>query len=255
MKLLFTAAAAGVLAFSIAGQAAAAPVGQVGANYTWTDAETDFGDAETDSFAVDGSVAFNLGELGAAVDGQVARTDVDGGGQDTATAVTAHLNNGDANTRVGGFLGFQDLGGVDAWAVGAEGQFAVAPTVNLYGQAGYGWVDGVDDLDIWGLRGEVRWFASDNLRVDGGLGFNSVDDGSDDVSVYNVGVGAEYQFAGTPWSVRGGYQYTWSDDLANLESNSLTIGARYSFGGSLRDRENAGANLGSVAKLLAGGIL
>lgn len=254
MKYLLTAAA-GVLAFSLAGQAAAAPIGHVGAAYTWTDAEDDFGDSETNAFQVEGAVAFDLGGLGAAVEGQVGRTDVDGGGQDTATSVTAHLNNGDANARIGGFLGFQDAGIADLWAVGAEGQFAVAPTVNLYGQAGYGWVDGIDDLDIWGVRGEVRWFPQDNLRVDVGLGYNSVDSDLLDGEGWTAGIGAEYQFAGTPWSIRGGYEYTSSDDAANFEANALTIGARYSFGGSLRDRENAGANLGGVGKLLGGGIL
>src|SRR5690606_38331839 len=123
--------------------------------------------------------------------------------------------------------------GFDGWGVGAEALVAVSPTVNLYGQAGYGWVDGVDDLDIWGLRGEARWFASDNFRVDGGLGFSNIDGGAADASVYNVGVGAEYQFAGTPFSVLAGYQHTWSDDLAGLEADSLTVGARFSFGGSL----------------------
>lgn len=251
MKYLLSAAV-GVLAVSLAGQAAAAPVGHVGANYAYTDVDTDFGDAETDGGQVEGAVAFAVGGLTAAIDGQVG--DAQDDGQSATMALTGHINTTGEASRYGAFLGVQDVSGVDTWVVGAEGLFTLSPSVNVYVQGGYGWSDEVDDLDVWAARVEARWFVSDNFRLDAGMGAASLGDGSNDVSAYNFAAGAEYQFAGTPWSIHGGYEYLWADDLANLDANIVSVGARYTFGGSLRDRENAGATLGSVSKLLGGGV-
>ena len=58
-----------------------------------------------------------------------------------------------------------------------------------------------------------------------------------------LGVGAEYEFAGTPFSLTGGYERTTLDDF-DVDADTFQIGLRYSFGGGLQARDRAGANLG-----------
>ena len=58
-------------------------------------------------------------------------------------------------------------------------------------------------------------------------------------------VDGEYQFAGTPWSLTGGYSHAKIDD-ADLDVDTFTIGVRYSFGGDLKARDRSGVFLGFV---------
>ena len=74
-----------------------------------------------------------------------------------------------------------------------------------------------------------------------------------DTDLYNLGLDAEYQFAGTPVSVVGGYERGKWDDL-DLTTDTFRIGVRYSFGGDLRARDAAGVGQGSVSNLFGGTI-
>jgi hypothetical protein len=71
-------------------------------------------------------------------------------------------------------------------------------------------------------------------------------------NVWNVGVEGEYQFAGTPWSVLASYDYADAHKL-DVKTNTFRIGGRYTFGGAtLKARDAAGADLGSVRTLFNG---
>jgi len=245
MNLLATATVVALLGSAVA--ANAQTVGHVGANYARTDLDTPLGDADVDSWQVEGAVRFDLGSLGAQLDGAV--TDPEGG--DAAFGATAHLNTRMGEGLIGGFVGVEDSDGLTVWGAGVEGQANLSPATSLYGQAGYGNADDLD-ADIWAVRGEVRHFITDNLRLTGSLGYAAVDAGST-VDTWNAGVEAEYQFAATPFSVVVGWDHFDSDDL-NSNGDTLRVGFRYTFGGTLKDRDRSGASLGSMGRLFGSGL-
>ena len=249
-KNLFAAAA--VVAFLGSAVAAnAQTVGHIGANYGRTDLDVSGLDADVDTYQIEGAVRFDAGKLGAQIDGAVTNFD----GDDTSFATTGHLNTKFGNGLVGGFAGVEASDDVTVWGVGLEGQANINGKTSLYGQAGYGNVDDLFDADIWAVRGEVRYFATDNLRLTGSLGYATVDaSGASNVDTWNAGVEAEYQFADTPFSVVAGYDHADSDDI-NANADTFKIGFRYTFGGTLKNRDQSGASLGSASKLFGAGLV
>lgn len=244
--LIASVASAALLA---ATGAQAQVVGHAGVNYATSETEVAGFDVDSDAFQLEGAAAFDVGGLGAQIDASVSDSD----DTDALWSATGHLNKklGDG-ARVGGFAGFATTDAYDLWGLGVEGQANLAASTVLYGQAGYGQVDDLD-LDLWAVRGELRQYYTDNFRVSGSVGYIRADqDVLGDADGWTFGVDAEYQFAGTPFSVYGGYQRTDSNDL-DLESDTFQIGARFTFGGAtLRGRDEAGASLGGVTKLLGG---
>jgi hypothetical protein len=106
------------------------------------------------------------------------------------------------------------------------------------------------DADIWNVAADAAFYATPQLRLNAGAAYANADNlfvgGS--VDGWSVGVGAEYQFADTPYSVFGGYDYAKSSDL-DVDANVFKIGMRYSFGGGLQARDQAGANLGQLNQM------
>lgn len=250
-QLFATAAVAAF--FALTGAAQAQTVGSVGAGYSRAEIDAGAaGDGDLDVFSADGSVAFDAGTLRGAVDGSVANFDGNGGDA-TNWSVTGHLNKGFEGGLAGGFVGVTTNDEVTVWGVGAEAQFNVAPTTTLYGQVGYGQSDDLGDADLWAGRAELRYFISDNFKVQGSAGYANIDTRLGDLDTWNIGADAEYQFANTPWSVTAGYEHGEMDD-ADLKADTFKVGVRYSFGGSLRDRDQAGASLGSVNNLFGGSL-
>lgn len=248
-KNLFVAAAA-VAFLGSAVAANAQTIGHVGANYSRVEADTAVGDVEGDVLQAEGAVRFDAGTLGASINGAV--TDYEGG--DTVFGATGHLNTNIANGLVGGFAGVETSDDITIWGVGVDGQFNLAPNTTVYGQAGYGNSDDLGDADLWAVRGELRHYVSDNFKLQGSAGFLTADTDFGDADGWNLGAEAEYQFAGTPFSVLVGYDHFDSNDLG-LDSDTFRIGGRYTFGGSIKDRDQSGAALGSVGKLFGAGIL
>ena len=108
---------------------------------------------------------------------------------------------------------------------------------------------GTDDADIdgYGVNVEGRYFIQDNFRVDANIGYGQIDTGAagdDDVMVY--GVGGEYQLAEFPVSFTAGYHTTDSDFG---DADVWSIGVRYNWGGTLRDRDRSGASQASLTGL------
>lgn len=246
MKLRLIATAA---AFALAaGAAQAQTVGHVGANYGHSEVEAGGFEAEGDGFQLEGAVGFDLGGLGAQLDASLTDSD----DADAVFAGTAHLNTNLGGARVGGFVGAVAADDADLWAVGAEAQTDLGAKTVLYGQLGYGQSDDLRDVEAWAGRVELRHYYTENFKVAGSLGFlNAEANPGGEAEGWNLGVEAEYGFAGTPFSVYGGYTRFELDD-ADLESDTFQIGVRYTFGGSLQARDKGGAQLGSVTKLFGG---
>jgi hypothetical protein len=251
MSLLATAAAATLALGATAAQAQVA-AGYAGVNYARTVVDVPGSNPKADSYQAEGAVKFDLGSLNLLADGAV--TDVGGDFSDTVDyAFTGHLNGKVGEALVGGFGGVYATRGLTLWSAGVEGQTAVAPNVTLYGQAGYGYAHDLDKANLWALRGEARYFFNDNLKLQGSAGYVKVDtDSLGNYNVWNVGVEGEYQFAGTPWSVLASYDYADAHKL-DVKTNTFRIGGRYTFGGAtLKARDAAGADLGSVRTLFNG---
>jgi hypothetical protein len=246
-KNLFAAAA--VVAFLGSAVAAnAQTVGHVGANYSRTDVDVAGVDIDGDVYQVEGAVRFDAGSLGAQIDGAITNYD----GDDTSFAATGHLNTKVGEGLIGGFVGAETADDITIWGLGVEGQANINGKTSLYGQAGYGNVDDAFDADLWAVRGEVRYFVADNIRLTGSLGYSTIDAAAN-VDTWTAGVEAEYQFAETPFSVWAGYDHADSDDI-DANADTLRVGVRYTFGGSLKDRDSAGASLGSITKLFGAGL-
>lgn len=141
------------------------------------------------------------------------------------------------------------------WKVGPEAQ-AYFGNVTLYAQAYYGGLEAQllpFDVDLMGVRGVVRYFAQDNLRFDGELGFHrtKISVGSLEANFDTIAAAlqATYRFDGTPWSVFGRYQYenisiSEGPGSASLDSHKLMVGLRASFGSStLIDEDRNGATM------------
>jgi opacity protein-like surface antigen len=249
-KNLFAAAA--VVAFLGSAVAAQAQtVGHIGANYGRTDLDVAGLDGDVDTYQLEGAVRFDAGKLGAQLDGAITNYD----GDDTSFAATGHLNTKAGSGLIGGFAGVETSDDVTVWGVGLEGQANINGRTSLYAQAGYGNVDDAFDADIWAARGEIRYFVTDNFRLTGALGYATIDaSGVRNIDTWNAGVEAEYQFADTPFSVVAGYDHADSDDI-RTNADTFKIGFRYTFGGTLKDRDQSGASLGSAGKLFGAGLV
>jgi hypothetical protein len=155
---------------------------------------------------------------------------------------------------IGGFAGVETSDDITFWGAGVDAQVNLAPATSLYGQAGYGTSDDLGDADFWTVRGEIRHFVRDNFRLQGSLGYTRIDARGGDADAWNAGVEAEYQFAETPFSVVVGYDHFDSNDI-DTNADTLRVGVRYTFGGTLKDRDQSGASLGSVGRLFGAGLV
>lgn len=248
-KNLFAATAA--VAFLASAVAAnAQTVGHVGANYSRTDFDVAGLDADADVYQLEGAVRFDAGPLGAQIDAAVTNYD----GDDTSFGATGHLNTKFGGGLVGGFAGVETSDDITFWGVGLDGQANLGPATSLYGQAGYGTSDDLGDADFWAVRGEIRHFVRDNFRLQGSLGYTRIEVTGPDADAWTAGVEAEYQFAETPFSVVAGYDHFDSNDIS-VNADTLRIGVRYTFGGTLKDRDQSGASLGSMSRLFGTGLV
>ena len=244
MKSLFFATA--VAALCAAPAMAQQAVGSVGVTYSNSEFELGGFDAESDGYAVDGTVAMPaFGAWTVTLSGAVADSD----DTDTTISGTGHLTTmAGSDLRVGGFLGATDLDGDTAYTAGAEVQKYLA-NMTLTGVVAYTKLDDAD-VDLWSAGADAAYYVSPNLRLNAGLGYVNIDDA--DVDGFTYGLGAEYQIASTPFSVTGGWSHA---DIEDLDVDTWSIGLRYSFGGGFQARDRAGAALpGSAVIGLLGAL-
>jgi hypothetical protein len=228
--------AAAVLAVA-APSVASAQTGYVGAIYSTTD--IDGVDDELDAYGVEGAVAFaGSGSIVFELDAAVTDSD----DADTGYGVIGHVYGRNDDHLFGGFVGIAGSDDSETWTAGLEAAKYFA-NWTLAGALAYASNDD-SDTDGYGVNVEGRVFIHDNFRLNGNIGWANVDSGvgdEDDVMIY--GVGGEYQFAALPISVGLGWQ-TADADAGNVDT--LSLGVRYNWGGTLRDRDRNGASQASV---------
>lgn len=129
-----------------------------------------------------------------------------------------------------------------SYSIGPEAQVYLG-NLTLYGQAYLGSLTFGDFRGgQWGVRGVARYFVTSNLRLDGELMFNRLDEGFD-LDVWGGAVQAMYRFDATPWSLFGRYQFERTKG-GSFGSDKFVIGLRASFGSdSLLDEDRNGATM------------
>ncbi|RZJ16599.1 MAG: hypothetical protein EON91_12560 [Brevundimonas sp.] len=246
MKTLFLATAA--VAALLAAPAAAQNVGSIGLTYANTEVSYDGDDADSDAWAVDGTVAMPaFGDWTVTLDGAVTRSDTFGEDAESLSGAVHLTKMISSDLRAGGFVAADDAGIDLAWTVGAEVQKYMG-NATLSGSLAYTTLDSFGaDLDAWTIGGEAAYYVMPNVRLSAALSYSDLEfmDESEDALTY--GVAGEYEFASTPISIRAGYSRT---DFADIEADTWTIGLRYNFGGGMQARERAGANLPGATGLL-----
>jgi opacity protein-like surface antigen len=236
--LLATAAAALFAAPAFAQDA----IGSVGVTYSNPSIEVAGDDVDADIWTVDGTVALPAQDWTVTLNGAIDYTKAFGE-EDTSGAAAAHLTKlWTSDVRAGAFVAANGIGTGDAvWTVGAEAQKYLAGST-LTGLVA--WTD-ADAGDIWTVGGDAAFYVMPNLRLNAGVAYNNVDvNVGDSVDAWTYGVGAEYEFENTPFSV--GASYTRAD-VDSVDVDTWALGLRYSFGGGLQARDRAGANLGVSA--------
>lgn len=152
---------------------------------------------------------------------------------------------------VGGFAAYDYMtfdgdDGISSYRFGPEFQIYNG-NITYYGQAYWGQYlfDGEGSLNNWGARGEVRYFATENLRLEGDLGFSQLYEGGDSINTLSAGLEAEKRFDNSPFSVWGRYQFDHiSYDGDGYNTHSFLVGLRASFGtGTLFDEDRNGATM------------
>jgi len=241
MKLRLFATAA-IAAAALSAPAFAQTIGSVGVSASQTEVEAGGFEVDGQAYAIDGVAAFKVSPNWT-VTGNAAFGITDGDLSDDGlfTAGAAATYSG-ADWRVGPTIGYANDGDNDQFTFGGVAQKYIG-NVTLSGAVTYANVDDVD-ADIWTVGGEVRYFVSDNFRINGGLTWATADAGGIDVDGWSAGVGGEYQFAGTPLSITGGYTHATLDDV-DFDADIFSIGLRYTFGGDLKARDRSGADLGA----------
>ncbi|MDX2233543.1 MAG: porin [Hyphomonadaceae bacterium] len=242
MKVLVFGAISALALLAVA--PANAATGYVGAAYTRAEVDAGAGDNDADAFGVEGAVAFDATEsLGLDLDAAYSDSD----DSDSVAGATAHLYGRAAGYKFGGFVGLADTDET-IYSVGVEGQRAFGQ-FTLAGALAYANADD-SDVDAYGVDVEGRFFATDNFRLSGKLGYASLEGAAGDDDLLSAGVGAEYQFASLPISVVGGYTRREFDE-ADVSSDAFTVGVRYNWGGSLKDRDENGPSFAGLSSLTA----
>jgi hypothetical protein len=152
-----------------------------------------------------------------------------------------------------GYLGYLDgLVGVDVSHVfgGAEAQLFLGDAT-LYGQAGvkhYSFGSAADARGYFGTF-EARYYLQPDFKIDAHVGYETLDGfvvGNGSESTLNLGAGAEYHLADTPYSFFGKYDYSLNgvDTADPAWSHRVLVGVKFNFDGpTLEQRDRSGASL------------
>ncbi len=234
--------AAALLAVAAPG-VAAAQTGYVGLVYANTDVD---GSDETDAWGAEGAVAFSgSGSIVFEVDASIIEPEEG----DTGSALVGHVYSRNDSHLFGGFIGVADASDSTTWFVGAEAN-KYFENWTLAGAVAYGNNDDAN-ADGWGVNAEARVFINDNFRLQGSVGWATIDSDLGDDDALTFGAGGEYQFASVPVSVALGYAHSEFDE-ADFEADTVSVGVRWNWGGTLRDRDRSGASQAGVVGIASG---
>ncbi len=243
-KTLFASVAAAV---TFAALPAFAASGYAGAAVNWGEVQV-AGDDDWDvGYNVSGSVSAPISE---AMSVQADASYSDAEDSDGVFSGALHLvGDLDGGIRVGAFVAGADVQDETLFGGGLEGQVQFERST-LGATVAYATIDDLD-VDMWGIGGDYRFFVNDNLRVDGGLSWASIDTPIGDTEAWGAGVGGEFKPSNTPFSVFGGWSYSEADEL-DVSANTFSLGVRVSFGNAtLKDRDRDGPSFNGANGLLS----
>ncbi|HEY8595237.1 MAG TPA: hypothetical protein VIL84_08330 [Devosiaceae bacterium] len=167
----------------------------------------------------------------------------------SGAAVTAHAFFRDPSYLVGFATAFDRRSFVtdfDSLFAGIEGQ-AFLDDLTLYGQIGYqkAWtgIDGLGSIGGVYARGALRYFPTDNLRLQLDASYSKLDI----MTTTTVGAEARYQFDQLPVSVFAAYDFTKASASSvpeDLYQHQFRLGVSMAFGAdSLKDQDRHGTSL------------
>jgi outer membrane protein W len=230
-----TALLAALAAAFVATPAMAQSGGHVGVAY----GNNDLDGTDADTWQVEGAFGGASGSIGYQFDAGVGSTDASGS-IDHRT-IAGHLYWHTDNWNLGGVVAttsVDDGGSVDETVYGIEGSFNVAPNAVLTGGYTIGQSEFLVDLDSWNADIGLNYYFTDNFRVSGTLGTGNLDAGGGaDFDTSSYGVSAEWQLSSTPISFTAGYSTIDTDVFGEFET--LKVGVRWNWGGTLRERDAA----------------
>ena len=106
-----------------------------------------------------------------------------------------------------------------------------------------------NDVDAYGISAAYRIFASDNLRFDLTAAFARAESGGVDGDGNSIGVGVEYRFDNSPFSVGAAYSRT-GGDLPDADIVGVTL--RWNFGdATLKEADRKGKTFTSLGNALS----
>lgn len=237
-KILLGAAAA--IAIAAPGVAAADTNAVVGLGYS----NTDFDSFDFDRYGFTGAFSHDLSN-GAVLqmDGEMGR--VDAGGCCIGSSYGAvHYGWRTDTHSFGGFIGLTDSY-VSGLGIGIEGQMFLG-NLNLNGSVGY--VDYDDaEFDATNVEVDAAYFFTPNLALTGVVAYSEADVFGGDTDWTTLGIGGEWRFDNSPFSVNAGYR---NHDFDGGEADTWTIGFSWDLGtGSVQDRTRSGPGFGGARQM------
>lgn len=162
-----------------------------------------------------------------------------------ATAVSLHAFYRNDSYGLGGYAGFGGIWGATAYMVGGEGQMYL-PNATLTGAIQWANTSDYWDYSAWDMRVGGSYFFNDDFAVNGTISYTEFDDY--DTNATGIGIGAEYRFAGSAFSINGSYlNESWDYGSSDADADVFRIGGSWDFGtGSLKERSQEGASFDSA---------
>lgn len=213
--------------------------GYVGVAYTSED------ESDGDTLMLEGAVGHVSGDWGFQLDGSFGNVEFQTLDADVSS-LSGHVYRAGSNWRLG--LGVStsavDLAPADPQeiAYGVVGTYDFSPNTVMSGSFTLGEVEFLAfDIDTWNFDAGVDHYVNANWRIGASLGTGNLETTLGDGDSTTFSLNTEFQPWSTPVSFNVGYS---SVDISGtvfggLESQTLSIGARWNFGaGTLRDRDN-----------------
>ncbi|MBC7769702.1 MAG: hypothetical protein H7124_13055 [Phycisphaerales bacterium] len=234
-----TALLAAASALFVTTPALAQSGGHVGVNLSTTETES----SEGDTWQIDAAFGGASGAVGYQIDGAFGNSDFGSGSDVDQNTLAGHLYWNGEGWRLGGVIAqtnFDAGSGISAeeTAYGVEGTFNLGANAVLLGSYTIGEAEIISEVDTSNVDLGLNYYFADNFRAGVSAGAGSLDTGIAEIDTSSFGVSAEWQPWTTPVSFGVSYD-TFSVDDVFGDFNTLMIGARYNWGGSLRERDNA----------------
>jgi hypothetical protein len=262
MKLAYLGAACGAaLLFASAAQAAPAGAttvlsGYVDADYGYMNVHVSgFGSGDVNAWGGRGAVAFPVTDrIGVQLDGVVNDFQAPhsiGGGDQTIATPSGHVFYRNDQWLAGAFAGAEIAPHVSLVGGGLEGQYYASPNITIDGSVGYAGVDHSRGADVWGVRLGGKGFLTDNLSVGANVNYVNLSASGASANLWTESVNGEWKLDRAPVAFTLAYEH---GDLnkVNISSDAVMVGVRWTFDGSLRDREHRGASLPSFTQAFGG---